>query len=397
MAFSLRARSRALFAASIAVSYAFTAVGGTIQFTRSGLNARGTMDFRRAAGNVLGTVPAGTEGDVVGRFKLPSGNYAIQVQIKKIDTAKSRLKPDQKIWVYYHNDADLRRVALFDDAGKAHDNAVDGTWAVALDSFKVAVEKPKTETEKDNGNGGQVCTTCNVDGSQKNSAPLTNSEVTVTSDVVDEVKEDASDAPVLDVGVEEIATFMAQDQKKQLGKSAFKKTNMDENRVIAQALIDACKDENVPVELMIALMQQESHFYRFAKSKAKDKYGRGARGLMQLMPANIIEYYKLSDKEYFAKSSKEREAILARAYDPKTNVKMGVHEFAGYWKKFDGDAKAALASYNMGLYGYQQYLAGKRKMSKETRNYIPIVIGNRDTYVAYEQTSHTNLASVAMR
>lgn len=387
-------RSRTVLVALLAVQYAVTAGAGTIRFTRSGLNARETMDFRRSVRNVLGTVPAGTEGEVVGRFRLPSGNYAIEVEISKIDTTRTRLKPKQKIWVYYHNDAELRRVALYDDAGKKQENAVDGTWAVALNSFKVAVEKPKTE--KNDGSGGQPCASCNVDGSQKDAAPLANDEVAVTNAVVDEVKEENSDAPVLDVGVEEIAAFMARDQKKQLGKSAFKKTSLEENRQIARALIQACRDEGVPVELMIALMQQESHFYRFSKSKAKDKYGRGARGLMQLMPANIVEYFGISDRQYFAKSRAEREAILDRAYDPETNVKMGVHEFAGYWKKFGGDARAALASYNMGLFGYQSYLAGKRSMPGETRKYIPVVLGNRDAYLAYEKTTGTDLTSVAM-
>ncbi|MBS1963887.1 MAG: lytic transglycosylase domain-containing protein [Bdellovibrionales bacterium] len=391
----MRKRSRTALAALLVVSYAVTAGAGSIRFTREGLNARESMDFRRSSRNILGTVPAGTEGDIVGRFKLPSGNYAIQLEISKIDESKTRLKPKQKIWVYYHNDAELRRVALYDDAGKLHDNAVDGTWAVALNSFKVEVAKPETEKEKTDDHGGTPCSTCNVDGSQVNTAPITNSEISVTSEIVDQVEEDNSDAPILDPTVEEIATFIGNVQKanppadKSLRKDVRGQkqvVDVEENREKARLIIAECKAQDVPIELVLGMIATETKGWTNVQSS------KGARGLMQIMPATYNDATHRTDYDAL--------------FDLKTNIHLGVGEIAGYLKKYKNDVRAALSAYNWGPGNYDKYVNntckhrkgyrdsnGRCQIIEGVRDYYDDVSTWRDRYVTFNKTRGAEFAN----
>ena len=85
-------------------------------------------------------------------------------------------------------------------------------------------------------------------------------------------------------------------------------------------------------ELVLAVIEVESHFDRFAISRA------GARGLMQVMPFWLDEI-NLSDKNLFK---------------IRTNLRMGCTILRYYLDMEDGDLGPALARYN-GSYGRTVY------------------------------------------
>lgn len=90
--------------------------------------------------------------------------------------------------------------------------------------------------------------------------------------------------------------------------------------------------QDVPPELVLALMETESGFDRFAVSTA------GARGLMQVMP-----FWK----EVFG----EPEANLLRI---ETNIRFGCRILRRYLERENGDWPAALARYH-GSVGERDY------------------------------------------
>ena len=106
--------------------------------------------------------------------------------------------------------------------------------------------------------------------------------------------------------------------------------------------------------------------------------GKGARGLMQLMP----ETFKQCVKELGLPDN-------ADPHDPETNIRVGVYYFSKMMKQFDGDVNKALAAYNWGPGNVQRAVeefgdewwdgarligitvkGKKRKLPKETQKYV---------------------------
>lgn len=380
---------RSFVGLSLAILTAIPAGAGTVKFSRDGLNARGSMNFR-GRGNVRATVPKGTEGNVLARFTMPSGNYAIKLKITKLGSEATKLKVDEEVWVYYHQlDAKARRIELFDDEGKNQDDAAKGAWALALSSFKVAVSS-KSKTEE----------TCSVNcqtntESQKPVEPVTSAIVDDFKDIVNET----NDAPNLDVGTEEIVAYIQNDRRKNGTKG-----DEASARRIAKLLIEECAKANpkVPLALALSVMQQESHFSPSAKSHV------GALGLMQLMPDTYFEFIGRPDLYWKkvkplkgaarAELVARRNATAAAALAPETNIHYGVKMLSNLLKRYGEDQLGmVIAAYNGGPGGASKWAKGKGR--RETRKYVVIVKNNISnattkiaTYLAYEKTSNTNLS-----
>jgi soluble lytic murein transglycosylase-like protein len=84
-------------------------------------------------------------------------------------------------------------------------------------------------------------------------------------------------------------------------------------------------------ELVLAVINVESNFNRFAISKA------GAQGLMQVMPFWLKKIGKANDN----------------LFDPRTNLRLGCTILKYYINKEKGDLTRALARYNGSLGQYQ--------------------------------------------
>lgn len=100
---------------------------------------------------------------------------------------------------------------------------------------------------------------------------------------------------------------------------------------LQQYLHEVCADEEVPVTLVLAMIEHESGFNQEVVSKTDDY------GLMQINKINhewLKEDYRSGDM-----------------LNPYQNVFCGVKIIGGYLKKYDNDYTKALMAYNMGEYG----------------------------------------------
>lgn len=104
----------------------------------------------------------------------------------------------------------------------------------------------------------------------------------------------------------------------------------------------------VPVALIQKMIETESNYNPNAVSSA------GARGLMQLMPANI------------------REMGVTNPNDPRQNIEAGVKEISGYLSRYNGDLVMALAAYNAGPGNVKKY--GGVPPFRETERYIQKIL-----------------------
>ena len=113
------------------------------------------------------------------------------------------------------------------------------------------------------------------------------------------------------------------------------------------------KRHNIDPHLIAAIIAKESRGDKRAGS------GAGAQGLMQLM-GPTAEEHGVTDR-----------------FDPKQSIKGGSAELARLIRAFGAEDKA-LAAYNFGWGNMRKFEAGKKKLPRETREYVPIVLGVRD-------------------
>jgi len=112
----------------------------------------------------------------------------------------------------------------------------------------------------------------------------------------------------------------------------------------------AARATKVEPELLRAVIVVESGFNERALSR------RGARGLMQLMPATARRYG------------------AANAYDPAQNVHAGARYLRDLMRRYADDLELALAAYNAGEAAVAKY-GGRVPPFAETRDYVPRVLG----------------------
>jgi soluble lytic murein transglycosylase-like protein len=110
----------------------------------------------------------------------------------------------------------------------------------------------------------------------------------------------------------------------------------------------ASQTHQLDSKLLRGVMQQESGFRPCAISP------KGARGLMQLMPATL-EQFKVED-----------------AFDPTANIEAGAAFLKQLLDKYKGDMKLALAAYNAGPAAVDK--AGAIPDIKETRDYVESIL-----------------------
>jgi soluble lytic murein transglycosylase-like protein len=110
-------------------------------------------------------------------------------------------------------------------------------------------------------------------------------------------------------------------------------------------LVDAAaRQHQVEPKLIRSVIEQESAFHACAISS------KGAKGLMQLMPATI-DQFKVDD-----------------AFDPRQNIEAGATYLRQLLDKYKGDLKLTLAAYNSGPATVDK--TGTIPDIKETRDYV---------------------------
>jgi soluble lytic murein transglycosylase-like protein len=111
----------------------------------------------------------------------------------------------------------------------------------------------------------------------------------------------------------------------------------------------AAKHQQLPPKLLRAVIAQESGFRACAVSK------KGAKGLMQLMPATA------------------EDLDIADPFDPETNLEAGAKFLRQLLEKYKGDLPQSLAAYNAGPATVD--VAHGIPDIQETRDYVDAIVG----------------------
>ena len=117
-------------------------------------------------------------------------------------------------------------------------------------------------------------------------------------------------------------------------------------------IYETAKRHSVNPQIVAAVIRQESAGNRRAVSH------KGARGLMQLMPATAIRFGVRKE----------------RLYEPEHNIEAGVRYLSWLLDKFPNDLAKVLAAYNAGENAVIRYQG--IPPYKETRNYVKRIFGN---------------------
>lgn len=149
------------------------------------------------------------------------------------------------------------------------------------------------------------------------------------------------------------------------------KSYLGESQELDTIFQKAADTYGVDVNLLKAIAKTESNFTADATSSA------GAMGIMQLMP-NTAKALGVSNP-----------------YDAEESIMGGAKYISQMLKKYDGDVKLALASYNAGPGNVAKY--GGIPPFKETQNYVTKVIsayqGNSSSTTSTTKTNTTIAAS----
>jgi hypothetical protein len=131
-------------------------------------------------------------------------------------------------------------------------------------------------------------------------------------------------------------------------------------------IVDSCLRYNIDPLLVYAQMHQESSF------KLKAISYKGARGLMQLMPATAIRFG------------------VRDIYNPKQNIEAGVKYMRWLLNTFGGNVALALAGYNAGEGAVMKY-GNQIPPYRETQEYV------RRISARYNSITSPNLAKVVRK
>ena len=116
-------------------------------------------------------------------------------------------------------------------------------------------------------------------------------------------------------------------------------------------ILDSATRHNLDPLLIFAQMSQESSFRKTAISH------KGARGLMQLMPATAMRWG------------------AKNIYNPKQNIEAGARYMRWLLDRYDGDVKLALAAYNAGEGAVKKH-GNQIPPYAETRNYVTRIVAH---------------------
>lgn len=320
------------------------AMAGTLRVENE-VNGRTSLNFKGRS-NIKTLIPKGTEGSVLERWALPSGNYGIKMRVTSLPEKASttELKTGEEIWVYYHRDEKLRLVELQDDEDQAVTSPENGKWAVALKTFRVV---KLAKSEKMNA----ICDTCDV------ADPTV---VETRSAITAQIIEANQEIPEVDANVEELVTFLNQ-----------QKYQPETNRRIALATLNEAKENDISPAFVLGVIAAESEFTTGAVSPV------GARGLMQLMPGAWAEVMGKG---------------VPRTHDIELNIRAGVRYLAKMLKRHDGNESLALYSYKNGTGNTNKFLRGTQRKSATTVRYQANVKRFQANYFAYQARTGTTVA-----
>lgn len=128
----------------------------------------------------------------------------------------------------------------------------------------------------------------------------------------------------------------------------------------SEIIAEAAEAYGVKAELIRAIIHAESAFNPKAESH------RGARGLMQLMPATA------------------RSLGVSNRFDPEQNIMAGTRYFRQLLDRVDGKVNLALAAYNAGMRNVRKY--GGVPPFRVTRKYVRNVLDYYEVFLHFSRS-----------
>ena len=296
-------------------------------------------NYTKTADNILDLLPAGTEGEVVDRVQMKSGNFGIQIKIAALGKGDhDGVANGDVVWVYEYKEGPKQRLSLV--------NAE--TWAKTKHAMLVPdsdVTHVKTKAK------------CIANDS-------TSSHPTVKAAVQNihssfEGKNTSpkwpKDIDVVNVREEEVLAVL----------NSKHVENESTNKKISKVIVQTCDVEKVPVSLVLSVIQHESGFQTTALNPS------GAYGLMQLMPLKDGQGHPINRKNI------------------QTNIQVGVTFLHDLLVKYRAEEQNrnpelnpsqieekalsdSLAAYNWGPSRMDDFLAGK-KIKGRVYHHVPTV------------------------
>ncbi|MEG3638238.1 lytic transglycosylase domain-containing protein [Magnetococcus sp. PR-3] len=108
---------------------------------------------------------------------------------------------------------------------------------------------------------------------------------------------------------------------------SWAKANKQQRQYIQQMIIQEAKALQIPISLALAVAHVESYFDPRIESH------KGARGVMQIMPATAMGEYGIPKK---------------MLWNPQVNVRLGLHFLRRLLQRYKGRVNLALSYYNGG-------------------------------------------------
>lgn len=140
---------------------------------------------------------------------------------------------------------------------------------------------------------------------------------------------------------------------------------LEESDSLATLIVTESKRARIDPLFVAAVIQAESSFRPTAVSY------RGAKGLMQLMPATGRHL------------SKQLNVYLKDAtalHDPKTNIKLGIAYLKELNRRFKGDKEHALVAYNWGPTNVSKALDGQKRFPRSSVKYARSILSRRNSW-----------------
>lgn len=130
-------------------------------------------------------------------------------------------------------------------------------------------------------------------------------------------------------------------------------------KVLAKLILNTSKKHSLDPLIILSVINSESSFKTSAKSY------KGAKGLMQLMPATA---------KYISKLSNIKLKSGSHVYKPEMNINLGSAYLKYLDKKYKGNKKLALMAYNWGPGNVNKALRNKKKFIKPVSDYAHKII-----------------------
>ena len=179
------------------------------------------------------------------------------------------------------------------------------------------------------------------------------------------------------------AVLSAREKKQVAFVTSLIKTHqpaLEDSDSLATLIVTESKRARIDPLFVAAVIQAESSFRPAAVSY------RGAKGLMQLMPATGRHL------------SKQLNVYLKDAtalHDPKTNIKLGIAYLKELNRRFKGDKEHALVAYNWGPTNVSRALGGHKKFPRSSVKYARAILSRSSSWALKMNhfVAHTSLPS----